>query len=106
MKILFIISCVLLYLILGRLYAELIFLPNVGNPKDYNDLYHGLEILCKLNGQNPFDEEWWTDYEKEYGKSWVIAWVEIAVCLWSLMLIVFIFIDMKQTLIRLINFLK
>lgn len=106
MKILFIISCVLLYLILGRLYVELIFLQNLGNPKDYNDLYHGLMVALRIEGSKFIDDEEWINCEKEYGKLWVIIWVEFSVCLWSLIFIVFIFQDMKSTLIQLINFLK
>ncbi len=106
MKILFIISCVLLYLILGRLYVELIFLQNVGNPKDYNDLYHGLKVLLRIDGCKAIDDKEWINCEKEYGKSWVVIWVEIAVCLWSLIFIVIILVDMKSTLMQLINFLK
>lgn len=101
MKILFIISCVLLYLILGRLYVELMVLPNLGNPKDYSDLYRGMMLYCR-----PIGNEWWTNSEKEYGKSWEIVWVKIIVCVWSLMAIVFILVDMKLILVKLINFLK
>jgi len=106
MKILYIISCVLLYLILGRLYVELMVLPDLGNPKDYNDLYHGLKIGFRSIGVKTMDDKEWIDCEKEYGKLWTIIWVEVVACVWSLMLIVFIFQDIKLTLIQLINFLK
>ena len=106
MKVLFILSCILLYLVLGRLYIELIFLPQLGDPKDYNDLYRGLKTIFRIMGNNALDDKWWIDSEKEFGNKWAIVWVEFAEFIWSVMFVVFLWQDMKQSLIQLLHYLK
>lgn len=103
MMILFVLLCIVLYYILGRLYVEFFMWPNVGNPLDYNDLYRGLKSGLRLAGSHAMESDWWIEQEKTYGFEWAKIWVIICENIWAFCLIGYVIIDMKNSLIWLLN---
>lgn len=105
MKILFILLCIVLYYILGRLYVEVFMWPMLGNPRDYNDLYLGLKSGLRANNNYAMDSDWWTEQEKTFGCKWEKTWIIVAENIWALCLIGYVIIDMKNSLIWLLKYI-
>lgn len=105
MKILFVMLCIVLYYILGRLYVEVFMWPMIGNPRDYNDLYRGMKSGLRMINNYGMETDWWIEQEKTFGHKWEKTWVIVAENIWALCLIRYVIIDMKNSLIWLLKYI-
>lgn len=105
MKVLFVISCIVLYWIIGRLYVEIVAFPMLGNPKDYDDLYRGFMAAYRIiyGKTKSKDAE---DLDKVWGIKWKKVVVEIVASICSLALIYYMWCYMKRILIQLLLWLR
>ena len=103
MKVLFVISCIVLYWIIGKIYFETMVLPMYGNPKDYDDLYRGIMAVYRAVGMDIKELE---QMDKDWGIKWRKIFTELIANICPLCLIYWIYCDMKQTLRQLLIWLR